>query len=220
MKKTRLLALFIALLFVLTGNLVLGGCSASAGDKQSASDSQTAVAEQEELVQQDEVVEEVPIEGDASSEEGADEKGADAQEDQAPAATEDDVSASEEGSADEGIEVLVDEDGEYTSKDEVALYIHTYAHLPSNYITKREAENAGWKKKGLTLAQACPGKSIGGDRFSNREGRLPKASGRTWYECDIDYDGGRSRNSKRILYSDDGLIYYTDDHYNTFERLY
>ncbi len=61
--------------------------------------------------------------------------------------------------------------------------------------------------------------SIGGDRFGNREGLLPDASGRKWYEADIDYDGGR-RNAKRIVFSNDGLIYYTDDHYESFEQLY
>ena len=118
-----------------------------------------------------------------------------------------------------GVESAIDEKGTYTSKDEVALYLHTYGHLPSNYITKDEAEDAGWKTEGLDLDEACPGKSIGGDRFGNREGKLPKAKGRTWYECDIDYKGG-SRGAKRIVYSSDGLLYYTEDHYKTFEQLY
>ena len=113
----------------------------------------------------------------------------------------------------------VKEGGTYTSKDEVALYLHTYGHLPSNFVTKEEAEDAGWKTEGLSLDEACPGKSIGGDRFSNREGRLPKKKGRTWYECDIGYKGG-SRGAQRLVYSSDGLIYYTKDHYRTFEKLY
>lgn len=120
----------------------------------------------------------------------------------------------------QSIQPTIDEDGTYTSKDEVAWYLHTYGHLPSNYITKSEAEDAGWRTGGKSLAQACPGKSIGGDKFSNREGLLPKAKGRQWYECDIDYAGEKSRNAKRILYSNDGLIYYTEDHYKTYERLY
>ena len=117
------------------------------------------------------------------------------------------------------MESAIDEKGTYTSKEEVALYLHEYGHLPSNYITKDEAEDAGWKTEGLDLDEACPGKSIGGDRFGNREGKLPKAKGRTWYECDIDYKGG-SRGAKRIVYSSDGLVYYTEDHYKTFEQLY
>lgn len=123
-----------------------------------------------------------------------------------------------EGSA--GDKGSIDENGTYTSKEDVALYLHTYGHLPSNFITKDEAEDEGWKTEGLSLDEACPGMSIGGDRFGNREGRLPSAKGRTWYECDIDYNGGRSRNGKRIVFSNDGLIYYTEDHYKTFEQLY
>lgn len=116
--------------------------------------------------------------------------------------------------------VKVAENDTYTSKDEVAAYIYEFGHLPSNFITKDEAEDAGWKIKGRSLDEACPGKSIGGDKFSNREGKLPKAKGRTWTECDIDYHGEKSRGAKRIVFSNDGLIYYTGDHYKTFELLY
>jgi guanyl-specific ribonuclease Sa len=116
--------------------------------------------------------------------------------------------------------VKVAENGTYTSKDEVAAYIYEFGHLPSNFITKDEAEDAGWKTKGRSLDEACPGKSIGGDKCSNREGKLPKAKGRTWTECDIDYHGEKSRGAKRLVFSNDGLIYYTGDHYKTFELLY
>lgn len=112
----------------------------------------------------------------------------------------------------------ITEDGQYSSKDEVALYIHTYGHLPSNYITKNEAKDLGWGDKG-TLNKVAPGMSIGGDNFGNREGLLPKEKGRKYYECDIDYKKG-GRNAKRIIYSNDGLIFYTDDHYESFEQLY
>ncbi len=110
------------------------------------------------------------------------------------------------------------EDGIYTDKENVALYLNTYAHLPSNYITKDEAKALGWPDNG-SLDKVAPGKSIGGDKFGNREGNLPKEKGRQYFECDIDYVGG-SRNAKRIVYSNDGLIYYTEDHYNTFTLLY
>ena len=116
--------------------------------------------------------------------------------------------------------IKVAENGTYTSKDEVAAYIYEFGHLPSNYITKEKAEEAGWKTEGLDLDEACPGKSIGGDKFSNREGKLPKAKGRTWTECDIDTMGAKSRGPKRIVFSNDGLIYYTPDHYESFELLY
>ncbi|MBO7514884.1 MAG: ribonuclease [Lachnospiraceae bacterium] len=113
----------------------------------------------------------------------------------------------------------IDENGTYTSKEDVALYIHTYGKLPKNYITKSEAENLGWISSKGNLGRVAPGKSIGGDRFGNYEGQLPKARGRSYTECDIDFDGGY-RNSKRIIFSNDGLIFYTEDHYETFEQLY
>ena len=93
-----------------------------------------------------------------------------------------------------------------------------YGHLPSNFITKSDAQALGWDSRQGNLWDVAPGMSIGGDVFGNREGLLPKAKGRTYYECDIDYEGGY-RGSKRIVYSNDGLIYYTEDHYHTFECL-
>lgn len=110
------------------------------------------------------------------------------------------------------------EDGTYSSKEEVAKYIHLYGHLPSNYITKNEAEKLGWK--GGSLEPYAPGKCIGGSRFGNYEGLLPKKDGRFYTECDIDTLGESKRGAKRIVFSNDGLIYYTDDHYESFELLY
>lgn len=124
---------------------------------------------------------------------------------------------SDSGTADEA-QTQIAEDGTYTSKEEVALYIHTYDKLPSNYITKDEAYDLGWKSEG-TLDEVAPGKSIGGDYYGNYEGVLPDEPGREYHECDIDYESG-NRNAKRIVYSNDGNIYYTEDHYNTFEHLY
>ena len=115
------------------------------------------------------------------------------------------------------IEVLAP-DGSFTTKEDVALYIHTYGRLPDNFITKDEARDLGWE--GGSLEDYAPGKCIGGDRFGNYEGLLPKAKGRTWTECDIDTLGAEKRGAKRIVFSDDGLIYYTDDHYESFELLY
>lgn len=115
-------------------------------------------------------------------------------------------------------EELIDEEGEYTSKEEVALYIHTYGHLPENFITKREAQDMGWN--GGSLDPYYYGGSIGGDYFGNYEGQLPKAPGRKWTECDINTMYKKSRGPERIVFSNDGLIYYTGDHYETFEQLY
>lgn len=102
--------------------------------------------------------------------------------------------------------------------DEVAAYISEHHELPGNYITKKEARELGWEPSKGNLEKVAPGKSIGGDVFQNREGLLPKKKGRTWYEADINYSGG-TRGSDRILYSNDGLIYKTTDHYRTFEQI-
>lgn len=110
-----------------------------------------------------------------------------------------------------------DPDGSYTSREDVALYIHVYGCLPSNFITKAQARKLGWKSG--ALERYAPGKCIGGDVFKNREGILP--GGHTYYECDIDTLGSYSgRGAKRIVFSTDGLIYYTDDHYESFTLLY
>ncbi len=113
----------------------------------------------------------------------------------------------------------VEEDGQYTSKDEVALYIHTYGHLPSNFISKTKARKQGWIATEGNLDMVCPGKSIGGSQFYNDEGRLPDAPHRRWTECDINYQGG-DRGAERMIFSNDGLVFYTPDHYQTFEQLY
>lgn len=104
----------------------------------------------------------------------------------------------------------IDEFGIYNTKDEVALYLVTYYKLPSNYLTKEEAKphiSSHWTYENKL--------SVGGDRFYNREGLLPNEDGRLYYELDINYNGG-NRNSLRIVYSNDGLIFYTDDHYESF----
>lgn len=119
----------------------------------------------------------------------------------------------------EGLEDIIDEDGYYTSKEDVALYIHTYEKLPNNYITKREASDLGWESNMGNLWDVTEKMSIGGDKFGNREGILPKEDGRQYYECDINYEGGY-RGVERLVYSNDGLIYYTADHYDSFELLY
>lgn len=113
---------------------------------------------------------------------------------------------------------VIAEDGIYTSKEDVALYLHTYGHLPPNFITKKEAQSLGWP--GGDLRPYAPGKCIGGDYFGNYERLLPTKKGRSYYECDIDTLNRRSRGSKRIVWSNDGLIYYTDDHFESFTLLY
>lgn len=110
----------------------------------------------------------------------------------------------------------ISENGQYNSRDDVALYIEKFHKLPSNYITKSDARKLGWK--GGSVEEYAPGKSIGGDRFTNRQEVLP--SGENYIECDIDTNGTESRGSKRIVYSTtDYDIYYTSNHYKTFTKL-
>ena len=135
-----------------------------------------------------------------------------------PAQASDQETAAEEPAEAAAETPAIDEDGVYTTKDDVALYLHTYGHLPSNFITKKEAEKLGWS--GGSLEPYAPGKCIGGSHFGNYEGILPEKDGRSYTECDIDTLGADKRGAKRIVFSSDGLIYYTEDHYETFELLY
>lgn len=112
--------------------------------------------------------------------------------------------------------VSVVEDGQYCSADEVSAYIKNFHKLPSNYITKDEAHSLGWK--GGSLKEYAPGKSIGGDVFTNRQGILPH-SNKEYIECDIDANG-TSRGAKRIVYSTENYkVYYTEDHYESFTQI-
>lgn len=114
---------------------------------------------------------------------------------------------------------LLAADGHYNSKEEVALYIHLYGCLPRNYVTKDYAKNV----LGCSTSRVqdyWPDGAIGGDVFQNREGLLPSAPGRTWTECDINTWGHYSRGAERIVFSNDGLVYYTGNHYASFELLY
>ena len=115
-------------------------------------------------------------------------------------------------------EVLIDENGTYTDPYLVAEYIHKYNKLPSNYITKNEARELGWESEKGNLWEVTDEMSIGGDIFGNREGLLPKKDGRIYYECDVNYKGG-FRGAERIVYSNDGLIFYTNDHYESFTHI-
>ncbi len=115
-------------------------------------------------------------------------------------------------------EDLLPEDGSYTTKEDVALYLHQYGRLPGNFITKKDARALGWS--GGSLEPYAPGMCIGGDRFGNYEKILPEAEGRTSRECDVGTLGASKRGAERIVFSSDGLIYYTGDHYESFELLY
>ena len=113
----------------------------------------------------------------------------------------------------------IQEDGYYYDPESVGAYLHAFGHLPDNYLTKAEAEALGWDNSKGNLWEVAPGCCIGGDRFGNREGLLPNASGRKYYECDVNYAGG-FRGGERIVWSSDGLIFYTADHYASYTQLY
>ena len=115
--------------------------------------------------------------------------------------------------------IQVEENGVYTSKEEVAAYIHKYQKLPSNYITEQEAKKLGWESKKGNLNKVAPEKSIGGAMFQNKEQLLAIKEGRQYYTCDVNYTDG-FRNDDRIVYSNDGMIYYTTNAYKSFELLY
>lgn len=115
-------------------------------------------------------------------------------------------------------EYEVEQDGWYDTMEEVAIYLTFFEELPGNYLTKKEAQALGWESRKGNLWDVADGCSIGGDRFGNYEGLLPDKKGRKWTECDIDFDG-EYRNGQRIVFSNDGLIYYTDDHYESFDKV-
>ena len=245
--KTGIL-LRLLLLAALMASLLfsIAGCGSAAG-QQTAQSQQTSQSQQAEetkeelaLLPDESVSSKSSAESAESAPENADEQTSDAENasesasesaESAPAETEEKESVEEESdlgglltgpmdpeSPADGM-AFVTEDGEYTSKEQVAAYLHEFGHLPDNYITKREAEELGWVASKGNLWKVAPGKSIGGSRFGNYEGLLPDKKGRKYYECDIDFDGSH-RGAKRIVYSNDGLIFYTDDHYKSFEQLY
>lgn len=119
-------------------------------------------------------------------------------------------------SEDETLPASVEKDGSYTTPEDVAEYIHTFGTLPGNFLTKKEAQALGWDSSRGNLWDVAPDCSIGGDYFGNYEGILPDGN---YHECDVNYTGGY-RGAERIIYSDDGRIYYTNDHYKSFEQLY
>ena len=215
MRKKRSLWLCLLLAAILSLSL-LTGCGKGNGKTQDNSSSQQSVSSQVQEVsenngevdEQELILYEEDMQDDAYAE---DEETAYEEEDSG----QEPVSGQDTGHTEQEQEPLIDEDGSYTTKEDVALYIHTYGKLPHNFITKKEAQKLGWS--GGSLEPYAPGKCIGGNYFGNYEGALPDGN---YKECDIDTLGKKSRGAKRIIYSDDGRIYYTGDHYKTFEQLY
>lgn len=213
MRKNRSLWLCLLLAAILSLSL-LAGCGKGSGKAPENSSSQQSISSQTQETEQDTgeeeliLYEEEDMQDDAYAE---DEETAYEEEDTGP----EQGTSGNEDSAGQEQAPLIDEDGSYTTKEDVALYIHTYGKLPHNFMTKKEAQKLGWS--GGSLEPYAPGMCIGGNYFGNYEGLLPDGN---YKECDIDTLGKKSRGSKRIIYSDDGRIYYTGDHYKTFEQLY
>ena len=212
----RLWALVLAALLTLG---ILAGCAAPAPDSRSVQEDALQLIEDstQETAMPTQIAE-VELSAEPTQEEPA------AEPEEAEPAPEPETSAgpgetSEPETAPEAApepEPTVDEDGEYTAPEDVALYIHTFGHLPDNFITKNQARDLGWDNSRGNLWDVAPGKSIGGDRFGNYEGLLPDGSYR---ECDVNYEGGY-RGAERLIYGQDGSVYYTNDHYKSFTQLY
>ncbi|WP_294216626.1 ribonuclease domain-containing protein [uncultured Chryseobacterium sp.] len=104
---------------------------------------------------------------------------------------------------------------ELTRDQTVTQYIQQNHRLPDYYITKKEARAKGWNPSQGNLCEVLPGRAIGGDRFGNREGSLPQ--GPDYYEADVNYRCG-GRNADRIVFTRDGDVYLTKDHYKSFKK--
>ena len=205
--SVRIVALIMLLFMVLTtvGSGIFAARGITGGEEEASYDSSGITeisAEDLSLLLQDSAGTAITLDADALASDTAGEASSVA------------TDSAASGKTEEGIGVS--ESGVYTSKDDVALYIHTYGKLPSNFITKSEAKKLGWSGGGLD--EFAKGKCIGGDKFGNNEGKLPE--GKNYKECDIDTLGADSRGAKRIVYADDGSVYYTDDHYENFEQVY
>ena len=158
---------------------------------------------------------EIPDESDADEESEIQDSNLNMQEDE-PEILED-VSETEESQEDTTNDNLPTYGNYYYDVVNVVLYLDVYNELPPNYITKSEAQALGWE--GGSVEKYKEGAAIGGDYFGNREGLLPAADGRKYTECDIDTHGYSSRGSRRLVFSNDGLYFYTSDHYESFSEV-
>lgn len=97
-------------------------------------------------------------------------------------------------------------------------WLKYFGELPDYYITKDKAKELGWVNVKGNLSKVAPGCMIFGGIYYNDNGNLPQANGRIGYEADINYTGGY-RNTQRIVFSNDGLVFVTYDHYKTFSEI-
>ena len=106
---------------------------------------------------------------------------------------------------------------ELTNDEIVVKYLKEHGELPEYYITKSEAKSLGWVPSKGNLCEVAPGRAIGGDIWTNRQKSLPTKSGRKYFEADLNYNCG-NRNADRVVFSNDGLVFVTHDHYRNFEE--
>ena len=200
----KLIAALLCLFMVLS----LAACGA--GEINQALEAASEIAEI--LTEEDETSETANAVDEKDSTEAADTDAAE------EADTEEDaIPAEEEAAETETEEAAVpvpDEDGWYYDLENVTAYLMAYGKLPSNYITKNEAQNLGWS--GGSVQKYREGAAIGGSHYGNYEGLLPDGN---YTECDLDTDGASSRGAKRLVFSDDGHYYYTEDHYESFAEV-
>lgn len=102
-----------------------------------------------------------------------------------------------------------------TEEKMVIQYVKQNHHLPDYYLTKNEARRQGWNPSKGNLCEVLPGRAIGGDHFSNREKQLPE--GQKYFEADVNYHCG-NRNADRIIFTHEGEVYVTKNHYKSFEK--
>jgi len=135
----------------------------------------------------------------------------------------DEVEGGFNSSSSQSILEAISETGKYTAKDSVAAYIYLFHKLPSNYVNKATGQTLYENKTGNEFSKwnfnpwTSLGVMIGGDIYNNNEGLLP--SGNSYRECDVDYHDS-SRGTKRLIYTLNGLVYYTANHYESFAKVY
>lgn len=223
MKKIRILGVWLVLSMMIT--TACGSLSdvISSAMQETQSDTQvyeSGPQETQPVVQEDESESEqsepeMPDELDVNDESEAQDGNLNTQEDEPE--IQEEVSETEEPQEETKNDNLSAYGSYYYDVANVVLYLDVYNELPPNYITKSEAQALGWE--GGSVEKYKEDAAIGGDYFGNREGMLPAADGRKYTECDIDTHGYGSRGSRRLVFSNDGLYFYTSNHYESFSEV-
>lgn len=223
MKKIRILGVWLVLSMMITtacgslSDVISSAMQETQSDTQvyesGSQETQPVVQEDESESEQSEP--EMPDELDVNDESEAQDGNLNTREEEPE--IQEDVSETEEPQEETKNDNLPIYGNYYYDVVNVVLYLDVYNELPPNYITKSEAQALGWE--GGSVEKYKEGAAIGGDYFGNREGLLPAADGRKYTECDIDTHGYGSRGSRRLVFSNDGLYFYTSNHYESFSEV-